>query len=121
MIQIRRIPSGLLFAVVALEITAARAFTDGNAVEPTSGGDGVGAVSGFTVSAIDYHLGAEAGLIEAVTFRLDPAPGVDPSVRVVLAGHDYPCVVDGAGFTCDTIDPPLAIADITEFRVIAAD
>ena len=117
----RRLPSVLVIALAAVVTVTIPAWTGDSAVGSSLAGDGEGDVSGFTVSDIDYHLAADPGRLESVTFRLDPAPNPDGSVRVVLADHTYDCAIDGAVATCHTADPPLTVADITSFRVIAAD
>jgi len=73
--------------------------------------------------ASDLHAGplTDPRLLDSVTFRLDPAPNPDGSVHVVLAGHPYGCAIEGDVATCHTTDPPLTVADITSFRVVAAD
>ena len=117
----RRHSGALLTAVVAVGTMAVPAFTDDTGLGSTSAGDGAGDVSGFTVSSIHYEPSADPGLLDHVTFRLDPAPGPDASVLVVLAEQEYPCVTGGSSATCDTSSPSVAIADVTQFRVVAAD
>lgn len=117
----RRVSGAMLTAVVAVGTMAVPAFTDDTGLGSTSAGDGAGNVSGFTVSGIHFEPSADPGLLDHVTFRLDPTPGPGASVRVVLAEQQYPCVMGGSLATCATSSPSVAIADIAQLRVIAAD
>lgn len=119
---LRRLSGALTAVLVGTIGMAVPAFTDDTGLGSTLAGDGSGEVSGFTVSAIHYEpSAADPGILHRVTFRFDPTPGPGVSVRVVLAGHSFACAMDGAVAACETSSPAVAIADITSFRVIAAD
>lgn len=73
----RRAFKVLLIAIVVFTIsTVAYAFAAANTVPDTYAGDGSGAISGYTVSNIQYNLVvADPSTIDSVDFDLDAAAG----------------------------------------------
>lgn len=110
-------------AALVVALAAGPGFTASLGLAGSGAGDGAGAVSGFTVSDVDYVLGDDPSALDAVAFTLDPAAaGAEIQVRLLSdAGAWYPCSTDGAAVRCDTSSPPVALAEIDELRVVAAD
>ncbi len=110
-------------AALVVALAAAPGFTASLGLDGSGAGDGAGAVSGFTVSDVDYVLGDDPSVLDAVAFTLDPATaGAEIRVRLLSdAGAWYPCSTDGAAVRCDTSSPAVAPAEIDELRVVAAD
>jgi hypothetical protein len=110
----------LAFAIVA----GTYAFTAANTVPASKAGDGSGAVTGYTVSAIHYGLNAtNPANVDSVTFTLDSAPVAGSTLRVQLAagGSWYSCTNAGANVSCTTTAPQATVLGITALRVVVAD
>lgn len=108
--------AGLIFA------TAAFAFAAANTVPPTAAGDGAGAISGYTVSAIQYVLNASTPSdIDKVTFTLDAVATTVKIKLVALGSTYYGCTnTGGNNWECATTAPQATVLAATELRVIAA-
>ncbi len=124
---IRNLRSGrrlAVLAVFAIVAVSALGFAAQNTVPDSRAGDGDGAISGFTVSAIHYGLDAtDPSVIDTVEFTLDPAPATAATVKVRLDASTtdwYDCTVSGADATC-TIGGAVTVLDADELRVVAAD
>jgi hypothetical protein len=107
----------LLAAVVCCAVSA-RAW-DGS-VSPPRRGEGMGAISGYTVSQLHYRLAEDPALLEAVSFVLDgPAgqalvsfsPGQGPAFpcRQAAALH-WECPLEG-----------VAVREVTEIYLSAGN
>ena len=130
---IRRIPLLPLVAAVALFAVGGAAFAASNTVPVSSAGDGETAVSGFTISSIDYNLnGADPTLVDTVTFTAtaDNADAANTSLTVEVqfdsgAGY-YSCTRSGGvapahNISCDTDaapGPQLTVANIDTFHAV---
>jgi hypothetical protein len=91
--------------LIALVGAATYAFTASNTVPGSKAGSGSGAISGYTVSNIQYTLGANPTNLNAVSFNLDAAAS-DVKITLVNGGTVYDCGAAGAGpsfaVSCDT-------------------
>lgn len=101
-----------LAAVVAAVVTPAYASSQSGPA-----GAGSGAVSGFTVSGIDWQLGAGDALA-GVTFRLSPASARTARVRVTARGPWSSCSVAGGTVSC-RLPAGTSIADAAALAVVA--
>ena len=99
------------------------AFTASNTVPDSKAGDGSGAISGYTVSNVDYTLNAtDPTTIDTVEFTLDSAPvtGSEVTIQLDASSTDwYPCTMTGADASCDTTGA--AVVDADNLRVVVAD
>jgi hypothetical protein len=105
--------------VVIVIASSAYAFAAANTVPATKAGDGAGAISGYTVSAVVYNLNAsDPTSLDSVDFTLDAA-ATNVQIKLVAAGSTwYDCVVDtGNDWTCDTTGATVSSMD--ELTVIA--
>ncbi len=88
-------------------------------------GDGTGAISGYTVSNVNYNLNAaNPSNIDSVTFHVDVAPsaGADMEIKLVAAGSTwYSCTNVTTALTCVTTSPQATVATADELRVVIAD
>lgn len=82
-------------------------------------GEGAGVISGWVVSNVSFHSGAEVSKMDSVEFDLD---GRADSVRVRLQASGnlfYQCRNShGLHWTCD-LNPQVSISEADELRVIA--
>jgi hypothetical protein len=99
------------------------AMTAANTVPASKAGDGSGAISGYTVSAVHYNLNAtNPQSIDSVTFTLDSAPvaGSTVKIKLVAAGSTwFSCTMTGANASCTTTGATVAAAD--QLNVVVAD
>jgi len=111
-----------LAVIVVLTISvAAYAFAAANTVPDTKAGDGLGVVSGYTVTGVVYTLnGTDPSLLDSVAFDLGAA-AVQVEVQLVASGDWYTCALDtGTVWECNTTTPVLSVEDIDQLRVVAA-
>jgi len=110
-------------AIIATLAVASLGFAASNTVPASKAGDGSGAISGYTVSAVHYNLNStDPASIDAVTFTLDsePASGSTIRVKLVAAGTTwYVCTNVTTAVTCTTTGATVATAD--ELEVVVAD
>ncbi|MCG2784292.1 MAG: hypothetical protein L6461_04225 [Anaerolineae bacterium] len=120
--------SFLLLAVMVLTM-AIYGFAAANTVPASQAGDGNGAVSGYTVSAIHYVLNTTTPAnVSQLTFTVAPAVPAGGSVYITLTGTNAlnisrSCTVAGTAVTCDFTSGPavtVPVVDILDLRVIAA-
>lgn len=110
-----------LIALIAFAFaTVATAFAASNTVPSGSAGDGTGAISGYTVSNVQYNLNAaNPANIDSVQFTLSAAAST-VQIKLVAAGSTYySCTSVGLNWTCTTTGATVSPAD--ELRVIAAN
>jgi hypothetical protein len=108
-----------IVAAAAALAFAAYAFTATNTVPASKAGDGSGAITGYTVSNIQYQLEvANPANIDSVSFDVDAAAGT-VKVKVVAASATYTACTGGpTSWSCNfATNPTVVSAD--EFRVIA--
>ncbi len=109
----------LIVLVVVILAVSAYAFAASNTVPATKAGDGSGAISGYTVSAVAYNLNAtDPSALDSVDFTLDAA-ATQVTIKLVAAGSTwYDCsVVTGNNWTCDTTGATVSSMD--ELTVVA--
>lgn len=105
--------------VVIVIASSAYAFAAANTVPDTKAGDGAGAISGYTVSAVVYNLNAsDPSSLDSVDFTLDAA-ATNVQIKLVAAGSTwYDCVVvTGNNWTCTTTGATVSSMD--ELTVVA--
>jgi len=124
MLSVRRIVKG--FGVMGLVVglsAGAYGFTAANTVPAGHAGDGSGAVSGYTVSAIHYVLSAAVPTnVTSVTFTINAAPAAGSTMKVQIGGNWYTCTNAGANLTCNTtVGTQLTIANATSLEALIAD
>jgi hypothetical protein len=104
----------LVLALLVLVVAAAAyAFTAANTVPPSKAGDGSGAITGYTVSNVEYNLDAtNPQLIDSVEFDLDDVAG-EVQAKVQSAGSNWAtCTNAATHWTCDfTTNPTVLSAD----------
>lgn len=108
--------AALLFAGISFTVYA---FASSGTNLSAGGGEGVGAISGWTVSNVHYRLDGSAAL-SAVEFDLDKSAEV---VKISLDSSNviyFDCLkAQGLHWVCD-INLPVGISSMNELRVIAA-
>jgi hypothetical protein len=106
----------MIVTVMLVFATAAYAFAAANTVPATVAGDGSGAISGYTVSAVVYNLNTTTpSNIDSVDFTLS---GAASTVKIGLGGGFYDCTnASGNDWTCTTTGA--AVAPATTLEVIA--
>lgn len=113
----------IAFAVLAVAAVslAAYAFAAANTVPDTKAGDGLGVVSGYTVTAVEYTLnGTDPSTLDSVAFDVGAA-AVQVEVQLVATtGSWYTCTQVGVTtvWTCTTTG--LDVSTIDQLRVVAA-
>lgn len=94
----------LVVAIVAVTVlSAGYGFTAANTTPSSRAGDGVGAITTYTVSGVDYTLNAaDPSRIDVARFNLSTAPIATSEVRARAgAGAWAVCSFAGAAVTCD--------------------
>ena len=116
--KVRFLIAGLVTVGV---VTATYGFTAANTVPGSKAGDGEGAVTGYTISNIDYTLdAADPGLLDKVAFSLDSDPG-SGEVRANVDNIWASCTNVGVAVTCDWPDgSEPTVLGATTLRVVAA-
>jgi hypothetical protein len=130
---LRSIPVLPAVAAVALFSVGGAAFTAANTVPISSAGSGATAVSGYTISAIDYNLNATTPAnVDSVTFTATADNGdasntnLTIKAKFVNAAAYYDCTRSGGvapahNITCDTDGTPgpqLTVSAIDTFNAI---
>ena len=124
MLQILRVVAIALFTIVAGSVGYAFAASNSGLAGP--GGDGTGQISGYQITDVSYALNAtDPTRIDAVSFDIDAGDQL-PDVVVSLvrdSGAWHDCAVSTATVparaTCE-MSTPVAVADVNELRVVAA-
>jgi hypothetical protein len=112
--------------VIALVLTITTyAFAAANTMpDESSAGDGAVAISGYTVGAPRYTLGAlDPSTITSVSFTIVPLSGTTApyttKVQLVSGGSWFTCTVASGTATCPVTGVTVLAAD--NFHVVAAD
>jgi hypothetical protein len=122
MFLIRKLKWVAVLMVILIMSTAAYTLAAANTVPASKAGDGSGAISGYTVSAIHYVLNAVPTTIDSVTFTLNSTPvaGSIAKIKLVAAGTTwYSCTIATANVTCTTTGASVSTAD--SLSVVVAD
>jgi hypothetical protein len=118
---IKRSIKVFVIAIVAFAFASvATAYAAANTVPASKAGDGSGAISGYTVSAIHYVLNSTPTTIDSVTFTLNSAPvaGSTIKIKLVAAGSTwYTCSNVTTAVTCITTGASVSTADMLEVVV----
>ncbi|MBK6792083.1 MAG: hypothetical protein IPG80_05960 [Anaerolineales bacterium] len=107
-------------AVVAIAV-ASYAFAAANVVPDTKAGEGLGDVTGYTVTDVAYTLNAaDPSKLDSVAFDLGAAAlAGQVKVQLVASGTWYGCTLDtGTVWECTTTG--LDVSTINQLRVVAA-
>jgi len=118
-----RLPrQALLGAAVVTAAIGGFASTNSNTVPASKAGDGSGAVSGYTISAIDYGINStDPSLIDSVGFNLDSTPAAGSTIKAKVDGSWYSCTATVAAVDCDTTSPQATVASHTTLQIVVAD
>lgn len=119
--MIRNMKVLFVVLVVIAMAASAYAFAAANTVPATKAGDGSGAISGYTVSAIVYNLNSSNPTnLDSVDFTLSDA-AVTVKIKLVSAGSTwYNCtVVSGNDWTCNTTSPAQTVTTMDSLEVVA--
>ena len=112
----------LLVVVVATAALAATAFTATNTVPASNAGDGSAAISGYTITAVDYTLNAtNPKNLDAVAFTIAPATASTVQVQVEAGGSWYDCTNAAGAVTCATTTPQATVLAADQLTVVASD
>ena len=106
--------------VIAIISVSAYAFAAANTVPATKAGDGLGVVSGYTVTSVAYTLnGTDPSTLDSVSFDLGAAATQVKVQLVATTGSWYACTLTaGTTWSCDTTG--LTVSTIDQLRVVAA-
>ena len=108
----------LLVLLLLFVGTAAYAFTAANSVPPTRAGDGFAAISGYTVTNVEYNLDAtNPANIDSLEFDLDAAAGT-VKAKVLTSASYTDCTGGPTHFTCD-LSPNPTVLSADQLSVIA--
>ncbi len=110
-----------VFLAVMIMAGASYAFAAANTVPATKAGDGLGIISGYTITSVEYTLnGTDPSTLDSVSFDVGAAASQVEIQLVAAAGTFYTCTVVGVTtvWTCDTTGFLISTAD--QLRVIAA-
>lgn len=115
----RRLAVMAIFAVVAV---SAFGFAAANTVPGSNAGDGDGAITGYTVSAISYTLdGTDPSLLDAVDFTLNAAAAsANVKVQFNNTGSWYDCTGGPMNFSCDVSAGSVTVLSAVNLGVVAA-
>ena len=97
------------------------AFTASNTVPATKLGAGSGAITGYTVSNVQYTLNtSDPTKLDAVTFTLSAAAGTVKAQVDTVAGDWYGCTnPSGNNWSCDTTSPQANVQPADQLTVVA--
>ena len=99
---------------------ATYAFTASNVVPGSKAGDGAGAITGYTVSNVEYALdGTDPANIESVAFTLDAVAGTVKAKLVSASGTYTDCSNTGGNDWSCNVEPDPTVLSADELRVIA--
>lgn len=109
--------------VVIVIATSAYAFAAANTVPTTKAGDGVGTVSGYTVTGVVYTLNAtDPSTLDSVAFDLGAAAGTGKvkAQLVATTGTWYSCTQVGVTTVWTCITTGLTASSVDQLRVVAS-
>jgi hypothetical protein len=130
---LRRGPVLAVIALIALFSVGGAAYSAANTVPVSSAGEGATAVSGFTITAIDYNLNASTPTnVDTVTFTAtaDNGDATNTSLTIYVEFDNgtgyYSCsrtggVAPAHDISCDTDSvpgPQLAVPNVDTFDAI---
>jgi hypothetical protein len=118
----RTLKLSLVTLIVIILSMVIYGFAAANVVPGSFAGDGSGAISGYTISAIHYGLNAaNPGNIDNVIFTLSAAPAAGSTIKISLDGTNwYTCSNITTAATCITTAPQATALLATNLRVVVA-
>jgi hypothetical protein len=118
----RSLRIALCLAGALIIAVAVYAFTASNTVPATAAGSGSAAISGYTVSSVDYTLNSGTPTnIDEVSFTLSPTAADTVQVQLASGGAFYECINTSGSVSCDTTSPQATVAAATQLTVLAVD
>jgi hypothetical protein len=117
-------------AAVGIAALTSSGFTASNTVAPNKAGQGAGAVTGYTATAVHYTLNStDPQKIDQVAFTLDTAPKAGSSIKVQLDSTTttwYTCSnivasVPSTSVTCATTSPAVTATAANTLNVVVTD
>lgn len=98
------------------------ALTASNTVPGTAAGSGAGAISGYTITSVQYGLNATTPTnIDQVAFTIAPATATTVKIQLAPAGSFYSCTNSAGSVTCTTTSPQATVAAATQLTVVATE
>jgi len=113
----------IVVAVLALAVASGvYAFAATNTVPGSTAGAGSGAISGYTVSNIQYTLNSSnPANLDAVGFTIAPAAASTVKIQVAAVGAWYNCTNAAGTVSCNTtVGTQATAAGATQLTVVAA-
>lgn len=123
----RKFKLGLLATALAMTavVSVSYAFAASNTVDVSKAGQGTGAATGYTVTAVGYTLNAvDPTIIDSVYATLNTTPSVGSTAKVQLdstGGTWFTCTWIATALTCDTTGTPPNVVDVDGFNIVIAD
>ena len=109
-------------AIAGTLALGAYAYTAANTVPATSAGSGATAISGYTITNVQYTLnGTTPTNIDAVTFTISPTAASTVKAQVASAGTFYSCVNTAGSVSCATTSPQATVAAANQLTVVATN
>jgi len=111
----------IALAIIAILATAAYGFAAGNTINDGGhAGDGVGTVSGYTVTNVAYTLAANPTKLATVAFHLDaPATTVKVSLDGGTSWTDCDNAAPTYNWSCNISGLGMDVAPVDHLRVVA--
>ncbi len=117
--MLRNFKIPFIVLVVVVISASAYAFAAANTVPATKAGDGLGVVSGYTITSVAYTLnGTDPSTLDSVAFDLGAAATVVKVQLVATTGSWYACTL-GTGTTWSCATTGLTASSIDQLRVVA--
>jgi hypothetical protein len=109
----------LTFVIIIIALSGFTfAYAAANTVPTSKAGDGSGAVTGYTVTAVVYHLNAtNPTLIDSVSFTLNAAANL-VKIRLLSTGTTWYACTGTTAISCTTTGATVLLTDT--LQVVAA-
>jgi hypothetical protein len=111
----------IIVSVLALGMAVGvYAYAATNTVPGSTAGAGSGAISGYTVSSVQYSLNATTPTnLDQVAFTITPAAASTVKAQLASGGSWYSCTNTAGSVTCNTTSPQATVAAATQLTVVA--
>jgi hypothetical protein len=104
-----------IFAAFGLHV-----FTATNTVPASQAGAGSAAISGYTVTNVQYTLNtANPQNMDGVSFTISPVAATTVKAQLAAAGLWYTCANAAGSVTCATTSPQATVLAATQLTVVA--